>query len=319
MNMAKAGKFHTPVTAGPALKRAALLAMILVLAGCGRYAIPASSDQPGGGHDLGVWLLSDIQPRSPAERGQFTRAVEDINTVAGLQVGIMAGDLLQSHAQAADFEWLLRTRARSRVQHWYELAGNHDARNRDLYRNYFHNPSHYGVAVGNVLFLLLSDETPSAQTDPDAGAFAWWRDMVVTHPDWNIITVTHAQLRESGLIGSFLPSRTITDSSRFAAVLRDYPVVLWASGHSHLPHWLPGTASYGHGTGNTFFLNVAAIREARFKGSESRVLLFERGSRSLWIRSRNHTRGAFQARLDREIELRHPFQWDGSPPQLVLP
>ena len=267
-----------------------------------------------------IWMMSDIQPRTRKERAHFQSAVDDMVTLGmKINIAIMAGDLLQSHSDEDDYNWFLQTRGILNLNNWFEVAGNHDARNPELFRKYIGRPPYYGVISGNVLLLMLSDNSGSAETNISDAAFNWWRDMVVNNQDRIIITVTHAQLRQSGLFTSAVANRSIQDSDRFAEVLKHYKVDVWASGHSHLPNWFPGKIRMQKSLGGTLFINVSAIRDDIFMDIESRLLVFKEGSNLLQIYSRNHSNHRFDSGPSTVISLRHNFHSDGSEPILIIP
>ena len=306
--------------AGP--KAGLLLLIFLLLAGCSGLRtgeFPASRPPPGEGRTFVVWMLSDIQPPTPADRRFFEQAIADVNDhVSQVDMAVIAGDLMKSRSRDEDFAWFLDTRSRSQVRHWFEIAGNHDVRSEPLFHHYFPRPSYYGVDFGNILFLLLSDELPSSKTEISEGAFAWWRDMVLGNEDRIIITVTHGQLQNSGLLGSSFASRRIEGSKRFEKVLRDAHVAVWASGHTHLPQGLPGTVSIQEELGATCFVNVSAIDTGPFMNSQSRFLFFQEGSDRLLIRSRNHSLGRFDAELDVFLTLAKPFIFSDQEPSVTV-
>jgi hypothetical protein len=297
-----------------------IIVVFFILAGC---AISPSGEEQKGvrplalGRPLVLWLLSDIQPPTPRDRGQFERAIADVKAHVGpVDLAVIAGDLLAARSQAEAFTWFLAARNRSQVSHWYEIAGNHDVRSEPLFHRTFPGPAHYAVEVGNILLLLLSDESSESQTDISDTAFGWWRDMVVGNQDRILITVTHGQLKNSGLLGSTLASRRIAGSERFEAVLREARVALWASGHTHLPQGLPGTVSIQPKLGGTCFVNVSAIEAGLLRDSQSRFLLFEEGSDRAVLRSRNHSQGRFEEDLDISVRLGKAFVWTGEAPRV---
>ncbi len=302
--------------------RRLLLILPLLLSSCGLFTGPTYDNyRPDRerGRTLTVWMLSDIQPVTIPGRHVFERAIKDTDRgVTDVNLAVIAGDLLQARSQAESFEWFLSTRKRSSIHNWYEIAGNHDVRSGPVFHHYIKKPGHYGVRVGNILFLLLSDESTASRTDISDSAFQWWRKAVRNNQQDIIITVTHAQLLHSGLFASFVPSRRIADSRRFEKVLREEKVAIWASGHSHLPQGMWGTISIERELGGTCFVNVSAIREDSFMDSQSRFFIFEDGSDVVWIRSRNHTKGRFDAGLDVPLKLDRPFAWNGKAPELVL-
>ena len=298
------------------------IAWLLLLAGCAVVpsgTFPESTFRDGNRQQFVVWLLSDIQPPTIPERVSFERAIDDVNdNVDQVNMGVIAGDLLKSRSQGEAFRWFVATRKRSMIRDWYEIAGNHDIRSGKLFWQYFPHPSYYAVEVGNLLFLLMSDESTDSKTDLSDATFAWWRKMVIENQDHIIITVTHAQLRHSGLLGSIVPSRIIAGSDRFEKVLKEYKVALWASGHSHLPQGLSETVSIQKKLGGTFFVNVSCIYEDTLMDSQSRFFYFKNGSNTVWMRSRNHTRERFDKGLDIPFQLDKPFVWAGGKPA-VLP
>jgi predicted phosphodiesterase len=265
-------------------------------------------------------MLSDIQPPTKAERRLFEQAINDVNAgVVQVDMAVIAGDLLKSRSRDEDFAWFLKTRERSKVRHWFEIAGNHDVRSEPVFSRYFPRPDAYGVEVGNLLLLLLADTEPSSATEIPDAAFTWWRHMVLENQQRLILTVTHGQLQNSGLPASFAASRQIVGSERFEKVLRQARVAVWASGHTHLPQGLPGTINVEEALGSTCFINVSSIDTGPFMDSQSRFFIFREGSDKLLIRSRNHSRGAFDEDLDFVLSLPHPFVFPAGEPRLILP
>jgi len=295
-----------------------LVAIVLLAAGCALVATaPYRENLDTDRRVLTIWALSDIHPRTRDERRFFAETIDDANTLGPIDIGIIAGDLLKSRSQDGAFDWFLDTRSRSNVQSWFEIAGNHDARSQPLFNHFFPNPPYYGVRIGNILILMLSDVSTASRTDISDAGFSWWKKMVEDNQDKIIITVTHAQLAESGLFTSFLASRDIAGSKRFADVLKTNRVALWLSGHSHLPQGLSGTVSVNKYLNGTCFINVSSISRESFLDSQSRFLLFTEGEKKIWIRSRNHSKKEFEPRLDIPLLLQKPFIWDGSEPQLL--
>lgn len=301
---------------------AGLLLFLSGLAGCavlpgGDYS--AEPQPAGAGQPYVLWMLSDIQPPGPAERVDFERAIDDVNArVAQVDLGVMAGDLLASRSPEEAFSWFVDTRKRSKVVYWYEIAGNHDVRSGRLFRQFFPRPPYYAVEVGNILLLFLSDQSRASATEISGQAFSWWRDMVLGGQDRIIITVTHGQLQNSGLLGSSLASRVIAGSERFEAVLRQARVAIWASGHSHLPHGLPGTVSVQRELGGTCFINVSSIDTRMLLASQSRFFIFREGADTVLIRSRNHGKGRFDAGLDVVLPLDRPFAGGERKPRVIV-
>ena len=292
----------------------------LVLTGC--VAVPNGNFQEGfelsSGKEFVVWMLSDIQPPNVAERNVFEAAVTDMNENIGpVNMGIMAGDLLTSRSQDEAFRWFVENRKRAKVTDWFQIAGNHDVRSGPIFYRYFPQPHYYAVELGNLLFLFLSDESTASRTDISEEAFFWWKDMVTENRDRVVITVTHAQLAGSGLIGSSLSSRVIHDSKRFEDVLQNEKVALWVSGHSHVSQGFSGSVTIRKNLGGTCFVNVSSISDESFLDSESRFLFFINGSDVVWMRSRNHSKKSFNTNLDIPVSLGRKFLWNGERPQVL--
>ena len=298
------------------------LLVLFFLAGCA-FVPRASYDERslihGDKKKLIIWMLSDIQPEDEKGRRIFEQAIEDVNAnIPDVTMAVVAGDLLKSRSRSEAFDWFIRTKNNASIKNWYEIAGNHDVRSGEIFWKYINTPPHYGVRVGNVLLLLMSDESTDSETEISDTVFNWWREAVIDNHESLIITVTHASLHKSGLLSSSLKSRRIDKSERFEKVLKESKVTLWASGHSHLPQGMFGTTSIEPRLGGTFFVNVSAIREDGFMDSQSRFLIFEEGSDILWIRSRNHTERRFGPSLDIPLKLSRPFSWDGADPRIVF-
>jgi predicted phosphodiesterase len=255
-----------------------------------------------------VWMLSDIHPKTTLDRSVFEAAVADVNENIGpVDMGIMAGDLLKSRSHDDDFNWFIETRNKANVTDWYQIAGNHDVRSGPIFYKYFPQPQYYAVKYGNLLFLFLSDQSVASRTDISDDAFLWWKNMVESNRKKIIITVSHAQLKRSGLLGSSFSSRVIHNSERFEKVLQQEKVALWVSGHNHLPQRLSGSGSVRNDLGGTCFINVSSISNELFLDSESRFFYFQDGSDVVWIRSRNHTKQLFNTDLDIQIPLGKSF------------
>jgi len=293
---------------------------LLLMAGCSNLPRQEFDLSGQDEENFTIWMMSDIQPRTKDERSHFQLAIDDMDSLSrDIDLAIIAGDLLQSHSEEEDYQWFLQARNNLHEADWFEIAGNHDARNAELFRTFIGKPAYYGVLTGNVLLLMLSDESGSSETNISAAAFNWWRDMVINNQDRIIITVTHAQLKQSGLFTSSASSRNIHDSDRFAEVLKQYRVAVWASGHSHLPSRFTGKIRLQEELGGTVFVNVSAIRDDSFMDSESRLLVLTEGSNKLWIRSRNHSKSRFDTNLDTMIPLQKYFHQESSEPVLLLP
>ncbi|MDY6934538.1 MAG: metallophosphoesterase [Spirochaetota bacterium] len=265
-----------------------------------------------------IWVHSDIQPRDKKEWYHYELAVKDIrDNFRDVDMAIIAGDIIHYSRTPHVYEWFLRTRNELSIKYWYEIAGNHEAKDYANYDRYINKPLCYSVRVGNILILLMSDEKNSPPQDISDDTYVWWKNYVINNQNCIIITVTHAYLEQSNLFGSWISSRNIIGSGRFADVLKQYKVDVWIAGHTHWPNYLPGNAKVSEELNNTLFVNVAAIRKDIINYVASRIFIFTKGSGNLLIRNRNHEKNSYDEWLDINHPLSHKFIWDGSPPSQI--
>jgi len=298
------------------------LCLTALIAAATARPCPGAEDRAadtGPGRRLVVWVLSDIQPARPSERRHFETAVKDAaDHLGGIHFALAAGDMLHRSSHAGDWDWFLRTRERAGVPLWFEIAGNHEARNLPYYRERTGKPLHYAVSAGNVLVLCMSNEARGAPTIISDGTFRWWKRMVEQNQEKIIVTMTHATPRRSGLAYTIFPSMIMRDSDRFFNVLKKHRVDLWISGHAHQPYYFGGKNSTPSGLRGTLFVNASSVKEDfPFDPIESRVLYFNAGSRTVLVRTRDHGKSAFVKSQDIEHTLGRPFAWDGSPPRML--
>lgn len=270
--------------------------------------------------DFVIWAHSDIQPRTPQEKRHYETAIADVRAnLPPIDLAIVAGDIVQRHRCADDYAWFLHTRSRARVPYWFEIAGNHDARNFAAYFEHIRKPLYYSVNVGNLLMIFLSDEVNSSPSEISDTTFRWWRKLVVENQDKIIITVTHAYLAQSKLFGHFLYRSNILGSNRFARVLKKHRVDIWLAGHTTAPDHFGRSEHLVEELGGTLFVNVSSVRHDFGMDTKSRFLVFRQGSPVVSVKLRNHDAHAFVD--DREIRLclEHRFEHDGKPPRMSLP
>lgn len=261
---------------------------------------------------LKIWLLSDIQPKNQGHKQQFQKAINDINkNVSDIDFAIVAGDIVQQ-ANEEDFDWYLSTKPSSYIKEWYEIAGNHDVKwdNGVLYKKKINEKFNYSFVKGNILFIFMSDELTSSETDISDETFNWWKDLVINNQDKIIVTVTHAPLEGSGILFSSFKRRQIKDSKRFTDVLKKYKVDIWLSGHVHVPQWFPNVVGKSEKYNGTMFINVAGIRPEALglKQSESRIMTFECGSDKVLLKSRNHTEREYNKELEVVFRLSRQYK-----------
>ncbi len=264
---------------------------------------------------LVLWALSDIQPKNESQRWHLEKAIDDVNTrLSFAKIAIVAGDIVHHRQSENDFKWYLAARKKSKVPHWYEIAGNHDMKDEKNYRKYIGDTLHYSVEVGNALILFMSDEDRFPPQKISDETFRWWKKKVEENQDRIIITVTHAYLEQSRLFGYMIDSRNIGGSERFADVLKRNRVDIWICGHTHLPSYMNDKWRIAPELGGTLFVNVSAIRKSFLNAIESNFIILKKGRADTLVRTRNHEKGKFLLRRDIYHTLGHEFKWDGSPP-----
>lgn len=261
---------------------------------------------------LKIWLLSDIQPKNQGHKQQFQKAINDINkNVSDIDFVIVAGDIVQQ-ANEEDFDWYLSMKPSSYIKEWYEIAGNHDVKrdNGELYKKKINEKFSYSIIKGNILFIFMSDEITSSETDISDETFNWWKGLVINNQDKIIVTVTHAPLEGSGILFSSFKRRQIKDSKRFTDVLKKYKVDIWLSGHVHVPQWFPNVVGREERYNGTMFINVAGIRPEALglKQSESRIMIFVCGSNKVLLKSRNHTGREYNQDLEVVFRLSRQYK-----------
>ncbi len=275
---------------------------------------------PDGARHFIVWAHSDIQPRNTSERQHYELAIADVrDNLPPIDMAIVAGDIVQRHECSDDYEWFLATRSKARIPYWFEIAGNHDARNFALYFKYIRKPLYYSVSVGNLLLIFLSDEVNSSPTEISDSAFRWWRELVIENQDKNIITVTHAYLAQSRLFAHWLYRSKVLGSSRFADVLREHRVDIWLSGHTPAPAHVVRSENLVTELNGILFVNVSGIRKEYGIHTKSRLLVFQTGSPVVSLKLRDHEERAYVEGREIRLCLSHAFTYDGTAPRVSMP
>lgn len=288
-----------------------ILYVLLSAVACYKQHIP--KDSP-----YSIWVHSDIQPTDTSDRWHYARAVDDIKTISPQPLfAIIAGDIVQHKECDSDYEWFLKVREKAGINYWYEIAGNHEQKNMAAYNRYIGKPLRYAVAWGNTIFIFMSNERGRPPTYISNETFRWWEAIVQTHQDKNIITTTHAPLKNSRLLGSISKKHIIIDSERFENVLKKYRVDIWISAHIHMPVWLRQNSYTSPEFKNILFINVYGIRKDPATGIESRIFFFTPGSDNVIIRLRDHESGAFKSAYDIVHKLKHPFNCTGCLPAML--
>lgn len=196
----------------------------------------------------------------------------------------------------------------------------------------------YSFRIGNLLFLMMSDRNEPTQRigrgtlggNPggvvSGETYRWWQDMVLAHPDLNIVTVHHYILKDTTVASGewegvrkgddgrwhehyhrpfadgtpngasylyWVDSRP--DSARFETFLAQQPgrVAMWLAGHTHThPDDDHGGKTHIEQRWGTWFLNVASLSRHHMPLTTlpiSRLLTFTPGSRAVRVQCYLHT------------------------------
>ncbi len=268
--------------------------------------------------DLVLWIFGDIQPRNEGERQFFRIAVDDIAGMKNIDTAFCIGDMVQwgNEYRVDDaYEWFYKEYWRSGFRELYEISGNHDARNIKAYLRYTGKPMHYALVYGNLLVIMLSDEIDSSGTDISDGAFLWWKNLVESNRDKNIITMTHSHLGGSGFLYNVISYRNVHNSERFTEVLKKERVELWVCGHTHIPSCFGLSKRQISSLNGTVFINAASIREDFFFSYvESRIITLKQGSDIMTVQVRDHRDAEFRNLLEQKIRLKTGFSYNGKGP-----
>ena len=298
-----------------------VLALLLLVAG---FELKAEETAPVvfDPEDLVIWAFGDIQPRNQKERDNFEMAADDIGRMKNIDAALCIGDIVQwgDEYRAEDaYKWFYNAYKKTGVSNLYEIAGNHDARNIEAYLEATGKPLHYALKYGNLLIIMMSDEKDSSATDISDGAFLWWKNLVETNRDKNIITVTHSHLGGSGFVYNIISYRNVRDSERFTGVLKNEKVELWLCGHTHIPSFFGLSKRQISSLDDTVFMNVASIREDYwFSNAESRIITLKKGSDEMTVQIRNHRKAEFKGCLEQRIKLKARFEYDGKGPVTIV-
>jgi len=256
-----------------------------------------------------IWALSDIQPRTNADREAYETSISDVkNHLPRIDMAIMAGDIVHRRKAVDDYRWYLKENRRSGIKEWYEIAGNHDMKDLVNYKKFIKKPLHYSVQKGNLLILFMSDEDRFPPTYISDKTFRWWKNMVINNQDKIIITVTHAYPENSKLfMAKYIESRTILKSKRFEDVLRIYRVDLWLAGHTHIPSAFGFNESRIREFKNCTFMNISRIRRDMHFNPESRIIILKNNSSRIVIKNRDHDEHDYVKR--REVIIKSPIRF----------
>ncbi len=211
----------------------------------------------------------------------------------------------------------------------------------------------YSFQVGNLLFLMMGDRNDGP---PPAGrgasghgyptgrvseeTFAWWREMVASHPDKIIVSAHHHVLEGTtvasglnegpeGLYHGYVEDGASEGASflyfvgetpharKFESYLQQRPgaVSLWLGGHTHTnPDDTYGGRSHVERRWGTTFVNVAALTRfhALKRSPMSRLFTFVDGSDTVNVRCYLHTDDyepeGWYAPAERNLRLGKPFR-----------
>ncbi len=294
--------------------------LFLVAAACHTPAkLQTDTGKPG--DVLRIWAHSDIQPVDEKEFFHYETAIDDVvRNLPRIDLALIAGDIVYAKKDADRFyRWFLDTRAKARIPYWFEIAGNHEARDLGAYQRNIGKPLHYAVTVDNILIIMMSDEKRTPQSEISQATFEWWKGLVAANQDKILITVTHACLAGSGLASALFPTMRLASSGRFERALKEHPVDLWISGHNHLTSSIISKFSRPSAFPHTLFVEVASIHLTALSGIESYIFEFRDGSTDCLVLTRDHQSARFRPFREMTHRLRVPYRKGDGTPEILLP
>lgn len=236
----------------------------------------------------------------------FDRALSDIDRNVGkVDYAMSLGDITHE----GDRESLLRytsTCKQSPIPSWFELAGNHDHRNRGIrnYRRLLRSPRPYVHLDGNIAWFLVSTESADGSGRISPKNIRWLERSLTRHSDKVCILCTHQP-----------PYRTLRRSNedqfclhprwRLRNLVRHKHIDLLLCGHEHHE---PYSARCIGSLGGTTLINAASTNHAYSTGSsESVILEMEEGAKVIRVRRRCHDKEVYAREFEVEVPLKDPI------------
>jgi len=284
-------------------------------------------------NSITLWVCADMQGAPTWSWSDWSDATNDVSSMsfdAVLSLGDligMAGSSNNGGNASQYFDQYLNYFAQTghNRSELYNLLGNHDWSGASFGGPHYHaweklddiNVSNrpfsildgvtnetnwnYTFQIGNVLFIMLSDDNATADESgmrahsqgiiSDA-VFNWWENLVINNQDKIIITCSHQPLEGTNILSDDTPRDYIKDSSRFLDVMENYTVDFWLNGHEHNDPWDVDSNGWSlvRKIGNTTFINVAAILKRGNVGTSysSRFFTFTNGSNILQMKVYDH-------------------------------
>ena len=217
------------------------------------------------------------------------------------------GDIAH-HANADAFKAYKQLKKQSGIETWFELAGNHEYGKEGLedYEAVVRSAKPYAHIDGNLAWFVISDEAKGVPGNISDETFDWLKKAIAENQDKIVIVCSH-QLVHNTIRKSEDAQRYIHPKEKIAEMLKAYRVDLWMCGHEH---HRPYSKQEIRRVNNTTFINVASMSHAYgSKESQSFLLQFKQGAKSIVARRRVHDRQEFsidfetEIPLDREIDL----------------
>jgi len=241
-------------------------------------------------------------------------AREFLRNVGSPDYALVLGDV--SHAYKEEqFRRYARLRARSGIERWYEIVGNHDfhATETGLYQRIVREEARYVLLDGNLCWVFVSAERGRAAGILRAPTRRWLKQVVARHQDKNLVVCSH---------------QLVVNTVRRTHPVRDFECVLnpreWVSDlrrHYRVDAWLGAHEHGGRRTrdqvarkGRTTFINVASFTHAyHTEACNSYLFEMRAGEREIRARCRDHDRGKFIGPFAARIPLPYPLEFDAQP------
>ncbi len=246
----------------------------------------------------------------------FKNALNEIvNNIGTIDYAFSLGDLVQWGVNE-EFQKYLSVRNASKIDQWYELAGNHEQYGIENYSKLINYHKAYAIIDGNLVWIMVSDESPAGYGEISENTYIWLKDTITKHQDKNIIMCTHQLVRDT--VRPLSESHSYFDPdgkyviNGSTGILDTLRVDLWLNGHQHYFKYDPSidivTKTYPMGT--TTFINVASLNfNYNTEESQSFIFYLNESSNEILAKRRIHDKEVFDEDSTVTIKLPYPIEF----------
>jgi len=289
-----------------------------------------------------IWVPTDTHS-GKTSNSNISDAISDAKSI-GAEYVFLLGDVTDNSTDAQwDNIWNLINNGEIPANRWYMLAGNHDVDygktlaevevqmqrgnpTADYYLGTL-NSRAYGVFIGNLLFLMMSDigsadGYPLCQGDWTDEMMSWWKDAVKQYYNkCNVITCTHQHVYDtnkgSTASDTFISyiNRDHEQSDEIVNWIQQYPIVAWLNGHTHGSSRDPNGIATKY---NCVFVDCDSIAtwNGTYNPTDSKFLMVNSSDTEIQVKHYNHETNEWESDYSGTIPLKFPFDptWTPSVP-----